>query len=210
MGLFSSKPKSSAHVRRNTAKISEKDLAILELKNTRDKLKKYQKCLDIETQQLHESARKLVLAKRPERAKIVLQIKKFKERQISQADVHLLNVIKLIDTVSWETEQLKVFEAIKGGNKLLHALHEEMNVEAVEKLMLETRDAQQTHEEISCLLAGYSSEGNEDAILQELHEMEALALEESLPHVPTEQVEEDAIVPSCPKVQRTPDPIATS
>lgn len=53
----------------------------------------------------------------------MLQIRKFKERQIKEADVHLLNVIQLIDTVSWETEQVKVFEAIKGGNKLLQSIH---------------------------------------------------------------------------------------
>lgn len=64
MGLFSSKAKSNANVRRNTAKVSEQDLAILELKNTRDKLVKYQSRLDIEMQQLHESAKKLVLAKK--------------------------------------------------------------------------------------------------------------------------------------------------
>lgn len=58
----------------------------------------------------------------------MLQIRKFKERQIKEADVQLLNVIQLIDTVSWETEQVKVFEAIKGGNKLLQSIHKVSSV----------------------------------------------------------------------------------
>lgn len=55
----------SAHPRRKThAQVTSKDKAILELKNARDRLKKYQARLDIEAQQLHESAKKLLMAEK--------------------------------------------------------------------------------------------------------------------------------------------------
>lgn len=54
-----------AHPRRKThAQVTSKDKAILDLKNARDRLKKYQARLDIEAQQLHESAKKLLQAEK--------------------------------------------------------------------------------------------------------------------------------------------------
>lgn len=71
-------------------------------------------------------------------------MKKFKEQQIKQADDHLLTVLEMLDTVEWETQQLQVFEGLKAGNSILNAIHKEMTVEAVENLMLETEEAQET------------------------------------------------------------------
>jgi hypothetical protein len=46
------------------AQVTSKDKAILDLKNARDRLRKYQIRLDIEATQLHESAKRLLLADR--------------------------------------------------------------------------------------------------------------------------------------------------
>jgi hypothetical protein len=58
-----------------------------------------------------------------DRAKLALKVKKFKEQQIQQADEHLLKVLEMLDTVEWESQQLKVFEGIKAGNSVLDAIH---------------------------------------------------------------------------------------
>jgi charged multivesicular body protein 6 len=50
-------------------------------------------------------------------------MKKFKEQQIQQADGHLLKVLEMLDTVEWETQQLKVFEGLKAGNSVLDIIH---------------------------------------------------------------------------------------
>ncbi|RLN82758.1 hypothetical protein BBJ28_00024602, partial [Nothophytophthora sp. Chile5] len=42
------------------SQVTSKDKAILDLKNARDRLKKYQTRLDIEANQLHESAKRLL------------------------------------------------------------------------------------------------------------------------------------------------------
>lgn len=46
------------------AQVTSKDKAILDLKNARDRLRKYQARLDVEAQQLHASAKKLLLAEK--------------------------------------------------------------------------------------------------------------------------------------------------
>lgn len=50
------------------AQITSKDKAILDLKNARDRLKKYQARLDIEANQLHDSAKRLLQAGKRVRA----------------------------------------------------------------------------------------------------------------------------------------------
>ncbi|TMW64312.1 hypothetical protein Poli38472_012934 [Pythium oligandrum] len=174
------------------AQVTSKDKAILELKNARDRLKKYQARLDIEAQQLHETAKQLALADKRERAKLALKVKKFKEQQIRQADDHLLKVLEMLDTVEWESQQLKVFEGLKAGNSVLDAIHKEMSVEAVENLMLETEEAQETEREISRLLGSSLTVDDEDAILAELAEIERLEaqeLEAALPEAPSTGLE---------------------
>ncbi|KAI9914485.1 hypothetical protein PsorP6_007827 [Peronosclerospora sorghi] len=164
-----------------------KDRAILDLKNARDRLKKYQSRLDLEAKQLHESAIKLLKAGKRDRAKLALKLKKYKEQQMQQADDHLLHVLQLLDTVEWETQQLQVFEGLKAGNSILNALHAEMTVEAVDELMLETAEAQAMANEISRLVGGSLTVEDEDAVLSELAELEKLqaaSLAISLPEAP--------------------------
>lgn len=76
MGGSSSKSKQAAETRRPSsngkevnskrqqarAQVTSKDKAVLELKNARDRLKKYQARLDIEAQQLLASAKELIQA----------------------------------------------------------------------------------------------------------------------------------------------------
>lgn len=132
-----------------------------------------------------------------ERAKLALKVKKFKEQQIKQADEHLLTVLEMLDTVEWETQQLKVFEGLKAGNSILNAIHKEMTVEAVENLMLETEEAQETANEISRLIGGSLTLEDEDAVLLELAEierLEAASLELALPEAPTLPLEADLVI----------------
>ncbi len=122
MGVFSSKeakkyPSERAAANRQKAQnqVSAKDKAILELKASRDRLKKYQNQLEQESVTLHEKARALLAKKQKERAKLCLKMRKFKLHQLEKADAHLLNVLQMVDSVEWESQQLKVafFSQIK-------------------------------------------------------------------------------------------------
>ncbi|RLN50835.1 hypothetical protein BBJ29_003551 [Phytophthora kernoviae] len=210
MGGSSSKSKqfSASNVSANGAgtssarsQITSKDKAILDLKNARDRLKKYQSRLDIEASQLHDSAKRLLQAGKRDRAKLALKLKKYKEQQMQQADEHLIQVLGMLDTVEWETQQLQVFEGLKAGNSILNAIHKEMTVEAVEELMMETEEAQATANvlcsssatkllltiEISRIIGGSLTVEDEDAVLSELAEIEKLEAEDlaaAMPEAP--------------------------
>ncbi|KAG1710602.1 hypothetical protein DVH05_013326 [Phytophthora capsici] len=127
-----------------------------------------------------------------DRAKLALKLKKYKEQQMHQADEHLIQVLGMLDTVEWETQQLQVFEGLKAGNSILNAIHKEMTVEAVEELMLETEEAQATANEISRIIGGSLTVEDEDAVLSELAEIEKLeadALAVAMPEAPTTTLE---------------------
>ncbi|OQR94649.1 hydroxymethylglutaryl-CoA lyase, mitochondrial precursor [Achlya hypogyna] len=171
--------------------VSAKDKAILELKASRDRLKKYQKQLEAESTTLEANARQLLAKKQKDRAMLCLKMRKFKLQQIAQADTHLLNVHTMIDSVEWETQQLQIFEGLKAGNSVLDAIHKEMTIEAVEDLMLETQEAQAHADEISRMLGGALTVEDEDAVLAELAEIErgeAAALEAQLPIAPDDML----------------------
>lgn len=42
---------------------------------------------------------------------------------MKQADDHLMQVLQMLDTVEWETQQMQVFEGLKAGNSLLNEMH---------------------------------------------------------------------------------------
>lgn len=46
-----------------------------------------------------------------------------------------------MDTIDWETQQLKVFDALKEGNAALNKLHEEMPLDKVEDLLADTAES---------------------------------------------------------------------
>lgn len=56
-------------------------------------------------------------------AKLALKLKKFKEQQMRKADEHLMQVLTMLDTVEWETQQMMVLEGLKTGNSILNEMH---------------------------------------------------------------------------------------
>ncbi|OQR99334.1 hydroxymethylglutaryl-CoA lyase, mitochondrial precursor [Thraustotheca clavata] len=177
----------AANVAKAKNQVSDKDKAVLELKASRDRLKKYQKQLEKDSEALQNKARELIANKHKDRALLCLKMRKFKLQQLEQADNHLMNVHTMIDSVEWESQQLQIFQGLKAGNAVLDAIHKEMTVEAVEDLMLETQEAQAHADEISRILGGALSTQDEDAVLAELAEIEAAEaaeLETQLPIAP--------------------------
>uniref|UniRef100_M4BUD2 hydroxymethylglutaryl-CoA lyase n=1 Tax=Hyaloperonospora arabidopsidis (strain Emoy2) TaxID=559515 RepID=M4BUD2_HYAAE len=195
--------------------ITSKDKAILDLKNARDRLRRYQTRLDIEAKQLHESAKNLLQAGKRDRAKLALKLKKYKEQQMQQADEHLIQVLEMLDTVEWETRQLQVFEGLKAGNSILNAIHKEMTVEALEELMLETEEAHTMANEISKIIGGNLTVEDEDAVLSELAEIEKMAVDSlalAMPDAPltTGLETENVVVTATPGTQFQPRPAAST
>ena len=172
-GTFSSSSSSSSSKTKAVKQgPSDQDRAILDLKNSRDRLKKYQRKMADESAKLQSQAIALHKAGKKDRALLCMKMKKFKEKKVGEVDDQLLNLEQMVQTIQWETETLKVYTALKEGNKALDAIHSVMSVEKVEELMDDTAEAIQVSNEISELLAGEDLGIDDDAVDAELAALE--------------------------------------
>lgn len=200
MGSSGSKARPSRPDRQ--AEITDRDRAELDLKNARDKLRRYRRQLEADAERMQKQALALVRAGRRDRALMVLKLKKLKEKRCAEADAQLLNVYTMLENISWETQNLMVFEALREGKDTLNEIHRFMSVDQVEQLMDDSAEAIATQQEISSILSGAAADAvDEDEILSELSaiqgELDAGAREppadaeatpgvaEQLPAVPT-------------------------
>ncbi|TPX72465.1 hypothetical protein CcCBS67573_g05857 [Chytriomyces confervae] len=168
-------------------KITQHDRAILDLKVQRDKIKKYQKKLA----QVAESETRIAkshLAKGDKRrALLALKKKKYQESLIEKADMQLLNLEQMTDTIEFALIERDILEGLKQGNTVLKEIHKEMNVEAVQQLMDDTADAIAYQNEIDEILGGKLSDADMEDIEEEL---EALVAAEfaAMPKIPENQL----------------------
>ncbi|CAN0173318.1 unnamed protein product [Ectocarpus sp. 6 AP-2014] len=189
--------------------VTDQDRAVLDLKNSRDRLTRYQKKLDLECAKLQAQAAAMVKEKRKDRALLLLKIKKLKQDQADKASSQLLSVHQMMDTIDWETQQLQVFNALKEGNVALNKLHEEMPLDKVEELMADTAESIAMEEEISKAIGGSWTDANEEDLLAELAELESEAAPEPVPATAPEPVPATAPEP-VPATAAEPVPATAS
>jgi hypothetical protein len=164
MGMYSSKDKKPE----KKAGVTEKDKAVLDLKVARDKLKRYQKTLEVDTVKLNSKCKILLKAGQKERALIVLKVRKYKEDAYNNVDTQLLSVLHLIDDVEWADQRNDVLRALQEGTKALKQLNSEMPVEKVEALMEESEEARRVQDEIGTMLGSLGATTvEEDAALED-------------------------------------------
>lgn len=190
--LFSKKssaPKSRKH------EITEKDRAMLDLKNARDRLKKFRKKLEVDSEKLQNQALSLYKQKLTDRALLVIKLKKFKEKELNNVDSQLISVLEMIENVEWESANLEVLKALKSGNDALNKIHEEMSVDDVANLLEETNEAIQTENEINAMLAGQFNPADEEELQREL----ALLMGE------TEKEKSETIIEELPLLPKVPE-----
>lgn len=115
-GVFGSTDKPSQTNTR--AQITEKDKAILALKNNRDRLKKYLKALAIESKSLGDQARELVHSGKKERAILILKIRKLKESRAEEIDGQLLTLYNTIEKIETASLNVEILKSIESGTKV--------------------------------------------------------------------------------------------
>ncbi|KAL4814042.1 Snf7-domain-containing protein [Aspergillus spinulosporus] len=174
-------------------KISPQDRAILDLKNQRDKLQKYQKRITVLTDRETAIAKECLVRDDRKRALLALRRKKYQESLLAKTDAQLAQLEQLTSQVEFALVQKDVLYGLQQGTQVLQMINKEMGgIEGVEKLMGETEEARAYQQEISQMLAGSLSNQDEDEVEDEL---EALQREVqgpvSLPNVPTAPPEVD-------------------
>jgi len=183
--------------KKNESRVTDQDRAVLQLKQQRDKLKQYQKKIQIQLEKERELAKQLLKSGKKDKAKLLLRKKKFQEGLLEKTDGQLDNIERMVHDIEFAQIESKVIQGLKSGNEALKKMHELMSIEDVERIMDETNEAVEYQQEIDALLAGGLTSQDEDDVLDELNEMIKSSMPEpafnedvSLPDVPTHDLPE--------------------
>jgi charged multivesicular body protein 6 len=160
------------------AKITKQDRAILDLKLQRDKIKQYQKKVQLILDKEHDAARTFLVRGDKERAKTALRRRRYQETILQKTDTQLETLEGLVSNIEFSQIEASVIHGLAQGNAVLKEIHKEMTIESVDKLMEETAEAQAYQREIDEALAGKMTAEDEEAVNAEmaLLEREALGL----------------------------------
>ncbi|KAF2073545.1 hypothetical protein CYY_005130 [Polysphondylium violaceum] len=173
--------------RQKNNKISNTDKAVLDLKIQRDKLKQLQTQINLVILRETAIAKECAKSNKKPQALLALKKKKYQEKMLEDSLQNLSNVEELINNIEQSEIQVQIFESLKKGNNALKDIQKELSLEDVEKLMEETEEAIQYQNDISEALSGKFSQDEEDALLQELDDMEKQMLQ--LPDVPKDKID---------------------
>jgi charged multivesicular body protein 6 len=182
MGNLFRKSKSS----QKETRIKEDDVAIAQLKVTRDKIKAYQKKLETNISVLSAGITDCIKSKKKDQALLLLRKKKYIEKNLSNTNGELLNIDYLVTNIENAQVQRKVFDALKEGNELLKQINKELTVEDVDKLMAETEEAIEYQNQIGLALSNQGVTEDKD-LLEEFDKLETQ--EYDLPKVPDRPIQ---------------------
>lgn len=153
------------------SRVTEQDKAILQLKQQRDKLKQYQKRIELSLEKDRELAKKCLANGRKERAKTLLRKKKYQEKLLSNTDAQLETLEKLASDIEFAQVEAQVVSGLKVGNEALKKVNEVLSIDEVEQILDETRESIEKQQEIDALLNGVLTEEDEDEVLAELENL---------------------------------------
>ena len=166
------------------SKISSHDKSILQLKIQRDKLKAYQKQLLIIQSKQVEIAQHFISINNIPRAKLALKLKKHHQILIENTDLQLLNLLELTSQLENAVLNKKILEGIEQGTKSLQEIHKELNIDKINQLMDDTKEAMEYQQEIEDLLKGDVDMESVERELEFLTKNSLKDKEIELPNVP--------------------------
>ncbi|XP_071797324.1 charged multivesicular body protein 6-A-like [Asterias amurensis] len=176
------------------SRVTEQDKAVLQLKQQRDQLKKYQRKIENNLSRERGVAKQLLKDGKKEKAKLLLKKKRYQEQVLTKTDNQLESLERLVQEIEFAQIEVQVVEGLKNGNDCLKKMHQMMSLDDVERIMQDTQDGIEYQREIDELLAGSLTDDDEAAILEELSQLTGVEGTESqldqLPDAPTDQLPE--------------------
>ncbi|KAG8940528.1 Vacuolar protein sorting-associated protein 20 [Tulasnella sp. 424] len=164
-------------------KITAQDRAILSMKAQRDKLREYRKKIQVVLDQEQRIAKEALQQGNKERALTALRRRKFQESLLQKTDGQLEVLTNLVSNIEFALIEKDVMFGLEQGNKVLKQIHSEMDIEKVQKLMDDTAEGIRYQREIDEMLMSTMSVEEEEAVQQELAQLQAEALP-AVPEVP--------------------------
>ncbi|CAJ0592756.1 unnamed protein product [Cylicocyclus nassatus] len=176
---------------RDHIRVSCQDQAILQLKTQRDKIKQFIRRKERDMERERELARQLIKDGKKDRALLLLKKKRYQENVIEQTMRHLDNIDRMVHDLEFADIQQRVVEGLRQGNDALKKINAIFDIDEIEKLKEETREAAEYQEEISALLSGQLSNLDVEEAEQELEQLLAAQISDvKLPDVPTHDLPE--------------------
>lgn len=134
--------------------ISHVDRAMLDLKNARDKLRRYQKKLEQDDERIVARAKQAKKEGQTKNALNLLRLRKMKQKEVDSVASQLLNVEQMVQTIDSKQNEAQVLAAMAKGKDSLQKMHEETSVEDVLDLMDAITEQNEMEKEISSILEG--------------------------------------------------------
>ncbi|XP_071557468.1 charged multivesicular body protein 6-A [Temnothorax nylanderi] len=190
MGIFFAKKK-------QPSRVTEQDKAILQVKQTRDKIKQYQRKIEQSLEKERLLAKELLKNGKKDRALLLLRKKKYQEQVLSRADGQLENLERVAHDLEFAQVEMKVVDGLKVGNTALKQLHALLSINEIEKVMDDTREGIEKQREIDEILTSTlatEEEFDESEIEAELDALAEADINEKAPEIP-----KDVLLPDVPK-----------
>jgi charged multivesicular body protein 6 len=160
-GAFSSSKSAAANHQKKSinravaqSQITDVDRAILDLKNARDRLTKYNVSLEKSIEQLVQRAKAAKETNRTSTALGLLRLKKYKQVQVESCQTQLLNVHQLLGTIDSQQRNADIVQSMKAGKDALAKLHAETTVEHVLDLMDAIQEEHALEQEYTAIING--------------------------------------------------------
>lgn len=151
--------------------ITPQDRAMFQMKQQRDKIKQYQKRINITMNRQTNLAQQALANGDRDRAKFYLRSKKHQQSTISKTYEQLDNLEMLIGTIEFKLIEKDVIYGLSQGNKVLESLNGEMSVDKIDKVMDDLEEERIKVDEVSGALSGLSNR-DEDEVDEELERLE--------------------------------------
>jgi charged multivesicular body protein 6 len=184
----------------NTSRITEQDKVLLNLKKTRDQLKRYQRKIEGNLENDREFAKLMLKEGKKDKAKLLLRKKKYQESLLTRTNGQLDKLDTLVYDLEYSQVERQVLDELKEGNEALKKANEMFSIEEIEQIMDDTAEAAEKQREIEAILSGQLTEDEEDDVLKELDELIGNAPMEN-----EESYEEIPELPSVPSDKLTPE-----
>ncbi|EGT46965.1 hypothetical protein CAEBREN_07437 [Caenorhabditis brenneri] len=187
-GIFSKKERST---QKSSAPVSDQDNAILALKTQRDKMKQMIKRKENCMEKERQLAKQLLKDGRKDRALLILKKKRYQENMIDQTLKHLSKIEQMVNDLEFAEVQQRVTEGLRQGNEALKKMNQLFDIDEIDRIMEETKEAAEYQEEISNMLAGQLSNTDVSDVEHELEELLAAQGQKvELPEVPSHELPE--------------------
>ena len=180
--------------KKEPVKLSNDELALLEVKKCRDKIKQYIKKLAANTEKKRELAKEALRQKNKDRAKQHLRCAKMFQEQINASEGKLSMLENQINGIEQAKNMKEVQNVLIQGNKVLKQLQKEVSVEKFQEIADDMEEIKAQQDEIADFFRerGINQSEYESEVDNELNDLEAKLKKDlglDLPKVNKEEIE---------------------